>query len=70
MSREAALAVNLAAARRHARLTQTQLAERIGVTHSTVSATEAGKHELGATKLIRWARACNVSLVALAEGVE
>ena len=63
------LAVNLAAARRHARLSQVELAGRIGTAHSTVSATEAGKQELGATKLIRWARACDVTLDELAEGV-
>jgi transcriptional regulator with XRE-family HTH domain len=64
------LAVNLAAARQSAGLSQVELAKRIGVAHSTISATESGKTELRATALIKWAAACNVSLANIAEGVE
>lgn len=49
-------------ARLSAGLDQRALAQAIGCSPSTISATETGKHELGSTRLILWAVACGVSL--------
>ena len=55
----------LRAARRSAGLTQTQLAERLGVDQSQVARAESGRVELSAANLDRYLRACRFRLVAV-----
>jgi len=55
--------MELKTARRIARLTQQQLAERAGVDHSTISLIETGKREIGSVSyenIVRIARALGV----------
>lgn len=64
------LGAALRSARMGKALTQRELAELIGATHTAVSAAELGRHELGAVKFIRWARATGTDLDTLASGIE
>jgi transcriptional regulator with XRE-family HTH domain len=63
-------APRLREARRAKGLQQIELAQLVGVTHQTISAAENGRQELGASKFVRWARACDVDLAWLAEGIK
>jgi transcriptional regulator with XRE-family HTH domain len=65
-----AYAHRLREARRAKGILQIDLAELVGVTHQTISAAENGKHELSASKFVRWARACDVDLAWLAEDIK
>lgn len=56
------------AARRHAKLTQVQLAERVGITQQTLSALERDENE-GSAKMLDIAIECGVSAQWLARGV-
>lgn len=58
----------LKAARKHARLTQGQLAEAIGITQTSISDLERGKSK-GTTFSARIARACGVSALWLEDGL-
>lgn len=49
-------------ARLDADMTLEQLAERAGLSTSTISAVERGLRDLTAPRLFAWARACKVSL--------
>lgn len=58
----------LHAARAAAGLSQRDLAERIGCSHSTVGQIETGARHLTAPTAFRWAAACGVSLDWIAWG--
>ena len=58
------LLAELRRARKRARLTQGQLAERIGATQSFVSKCERGERRLDILEFRAWCRALNISFVA------
>lgn len=56
------------AARKHAELTQSQLAEKVGIAQTAISQLESGK-TLRSTYLLQIAEACGVSVMWLASGI-
>lgn len=53
---------SLRRARKHAKLSQVQVAERLGVHLTTVQRAEKGEHALATDLVDSWCRLCNVSL--------
>ncbi len=66
---EVALSRELVAARVRAKLTQAQLAERMGTTQSAVARLEGGKSSPGVRMLRRWAEMTGSRLVVGFEGL-
>jgi transcriptional regulator with XRE-family HTH domain len=61
---------NIRANRLAQRLSQGELAERIGVTFQQVQKYEKGANRVGGSRLIQIAKALNIAVVALFEGAE
>lgn len=62
------LSDRIKAARKHAGLTQSQLAERVGIAQTAISQLESGK-TLRSSYLLQIAEACGVSVMWLASGI-
>ena len=60
----------LKSARMGAKLTQRQLAERLGRTQSLVAEAELGRRRLDILQLYDWMKACGTSLATYAQQVE
>jgi transcriptional regulator with XRE-family HTH domain len=61
---------NIRMCRQHARMSQTELGEQIGVTFQQVQKYEKGVNRVGAGRLVQIANALNVRLPTLFDGVK